>query len=144
MNLLYSIPGMNKWLHRNHFSYKKPKGRPHKVDKEQQEQFIKAYETLKDNLIPEDSVYFADSVHPTQASKLSYGWIRKGKNKNLPTTASRTRLNIIGMMNENVRNNHFFKNAKDFKDRIDRLFKKEPYKVGNSLSHRVTDNFQRI
>lgn len=25
----YTVPGMNKWLHRNSFSYKKPKGHPH-------------------------------------------------------------------------------------------------------------------
>jgi transposase len=24
--------GMNKWLHRNHFSYKKPTGVPHKLN----------------------------------------------------------------------------------------------------------------
>ena len=77
-SVAYSIPGMNKWLHRNNFSYKKPKGRPHKANKEQHEKFIEEYKTLKNDLTPEDSVYFADSVHPTQASKLSYGWIRKG------------------------------------------------------------------
>ena len=95
----YSIPGMNKWLHRNGFSYKKPKGYPHKANREQQAEFIKAYQALKTTLNPEDSVYFADSGHPSQASKLTYGWIRKGKKKNVQTTASRTRLNIIGAMN---------------------------------------------
>jgi DDE superfamily endonuclease len=53
---------------------------------------------LKQSLNSEDSVYFADSVHPSQATKLSYGWIRKGENKKIGTTASRTRLNIIGAL----------------------------------------------
>jgi transposase len=30
----YSIPSINKWLHTNRFSYKKPKGVPHKFDEE--------------------------------------------------------------------------------------------------------------
>ena len=37
-----------------------------------------------------------DTVHPTQATKLSYGWIRTGQTKHLETTGSRTRLNIVG------------------------------------------------
>ncbi|MCL1127901.1 transposase [Shewanella surugensis] len=37
-----------------------------------------------------------DPVHPTMATKLSYGWIRKGKDKLINTIGSRTRLKIIG------------------------------------------------
>jgi len=36
-----------------------------------------------------------DAVHPTQASKLSYGWMRTGQTKHVETTGSRTRLNIV-------------------------------------------------
>lgn len=97
-SIIYSVPGMNKWLHRNGFSYKKPKGHPHKANKEQQEQFIKAYQELKKSLGPDDAVYFADSVHPSQATQLAYGWIRKGQTKKVATTASRTRVNIIGAL----------------------------------------------
>jgi hypothetical protein len=43
-------------------------------------------------------VYFGDSVHPSQATKLSDGWIKKGEGKKVGTTASRTRLNIIGAL----------------------------------------------
>ncbi|MDB6095900.1 MAG: hypothetical protein JWM09_178, partial [Francisellaceae bacterium] len=35
-DIRYSVPGMNKWLHRNGFSYKKPKGYPYKASVEQQ------------------------------------------------------------------------------------------------------------
>jgi transposase len=92
----YSVPGMNKWLHRNGFSYKKPKGHPYKAVQEQQKQFIETYQELKSTIKSADAIYFADSVHPSQATKLSYGWIRKGKDKKLETTASRTRVNIMG------------------------------------------------
>lgn len=94
----YSVPGMNKWLHKNGFSYKKPKGRPYKADKELQEKFIKHYELIKSELKKNDEIYFMDGVHPTQATKIGYGWIRKGKTKDIETSASRTRLNILGAM----------------------------------------------
>lgn len=94
--VFYSVPGMNKWLHRHGFSYKKPKGHPYKSEKEQQEKFVKKYHRLKKNIGHEDIILFMDSVHPTQATKLSYGWIRTGKTKKINATASRTRVNLIG------------------------------------------------
>ena len=38
-------------------------------------------------------------MHPSMATKLSYGWILKGKEKPIPTTASRTRMNVMGSIN---------------------------------------------
>ncbi len=46
----------------------------------------------------DEPILFIDSVHPTQATKLTYGWIKKGKTKLVGTTASRTRLNIAGVI----------------------------------------------
>ncbi|CZK12918.1 TPA: IS630 family transposase [Legionella pneumophila] len=92
----YTVPGMHKWLHRNGFNYKKPKGRPHKAAPELQKQFIAEYETLKEEVGSDEPILFMDAVHPTQATRLSYGWIRTGKTKHVDTTASRTRLNIVG------------------------------------------------
>ena len=37
-----------------------------------------------------------DRVHPSQATKITYGWIRTGKEKRIETTASRTRVNVLG------------------------------------------------
>ena len=39
-----------------------------------------------------------DAVHPTQSTKLSCGWIRKGQDKLIETTDSRTRVNLIGAL----------------------------------------------
>ncbi len=39
-----------------------------------------------------------DAVHPTQSTKLSGGWIRRGERKPVKTTGSRTRMNIIGAL----------------------------------------------
>ncbi|ARP40627.1 IS630 family transposase [Vibrio syngnathi] len=94
--LLYSVAGMNKWLHHNGFSYKKPKGVPHKFCPEMQQAFVEYYnKVLKPSKAP---VLFMDAVHPTQSTKLSYGWIRKGQDKLIETTGSRTRLNLIGAL----------------------------------------------
>lgn len=223
--VIYTVPGMHKWLHRNGFSYKKPKGRPHKADAELQKQFIAEYEKLKEEAGDNEPILFIDAVHPTQATKLSYGWIRTGKIKHVNTTASRTRLNIVGaiqlghiaetitsqyetvnaesmvdfvgkvrcqygsktvhiildrsgyhraallaekaeklniklhflppyspnlnpierlwkVMNEKVRNNRFFKGAKDFKEAISGFFENILPSIGNDLDGRINDNFQ--
>ncbi len=67
----YTVSGLNKWLHQQGFTYKKPKGVPHKADAEKQEEFVEHYESLKAEL-PEDQVLlFMDAVHPTQATKIS-------------------------------------------------------------------------
>ena len=92
----YSIPGMNKWLKMHGFSYKQPKGVPHKFDSQQQDEFIANYEELKESLGTDEALLFMDSAHPTQATKVSSGWIRKGLDKAVKTTGSRTRLNLVG------------------------------------------------
>ncbi len=94
----YSIPGMNKWLHHNGFSYKMPKGVPRQVDESKQYTFIEYYQSLKASS-KEDIILFMDAVHPTQATKMTHGWIRTGQDKVIETTGSRSRLNIIGALN---------------------------------------------
>lgn len=226
--IIFTVSGLHKWLHRNGFSYKKPKGRPYKVDVDKQAEFIEEYNALKTSAGNDEPILFMDSVHPTQATKITYGWIRTGKKKEVSTTASRTRLNIIGaiqleqlsetiteqyqtingdsiidfmnklreqysankklhlivdqagyhksqavkneaeklninlvylpayspnlnpierlwkVMNEKVRNNKFFKSAKDFKDEINRFFNEILPKIAASLRSRINDNFQRL
>ena len=97
-NISYSVPGMNKWLHRNGFSFKKPKGTPHKADQALQDEFIETYEEIKTAIKPDEKVLFIDSCHPSMATKISYGWIKKGEDKPISTTASRTRVNILGAL----------------------------------------------
>lgn len=97
--ITYTTPGINKWLHRNGFSYKKPKGYPYKTSKEKQEKFIEVYDELKKAKNSEDCIMFMDSSHPSMSTKISYGWIKKGTDKPIETTASRTRINLIGAIN---------------------------------------------
>ena len=101
----YSVPGMNKWLHRNKFSYKKPKGHPYKSVEKQQVNFIRKYKRLKNKISTDETILFMDSVHPSQATKLSHGWIRTGKTKKINTTGSRTRINLVGAIDLDELNN---------------------------------------
>jgi transposase len=94
--VIYTVSGMTKWLQTHDFRYKQPKGTPAKADLCQQEAFIKAYLQLLEDTPAHESILFIDAVHPTMATKISYGWIKKGVNKPIATTASRTRVNIIG------------------------------------------------
>ena len=95
----YTVAGMQSWMHRQGFVYKSPKGIPAKATVELQEKFIKDYGILM-NTTPEDEpVLFGDCVHPTQATKLSRGWIKKGKEQYVPTTGSKERVNIAGAIN---------------------------------------------
>jgi hypothetical protein len=92
----YTVSGLNKWLHQHQFSYKQPKGVPHKFDVDKQAAFIEYYEQLKDNLSVNEPLLFMDAVHPTQVTKIISGWKKKGVDKPIETTGSRTQLNILG------------------------------------------------
>lgn len=97
----YSSSGILSWLHNNGFSYKKPDRIPAKADREKQAEFIKNYKKLKSNLKKDDVILFGDGVHPSMETKVTYGWIRTGKFKEIKTTASRTRVNLLGVINLN-------------------------------------------
>jgi galactokinase/mevalonate kinase-like predicted kinase len=76
-------------------SYKKPKGRLVKTVAQEQARFIEAYQQLKEKKEKEDTILLVDGVYPTMATRLSYGWSRKEKEKPIVTTALRTRANIV-------------------------------------------------
>jgi transposase len=48
------------------------------------------------------------------------------------------------VMNEQVRNNRFFKGAKDFKDAINGFFDSILPRIGSALNGRINDNFQML
>lgn len=96
----YTVSGMTDWLRQHDFSYKSPKGTPSKADIAKQKEFVEIYEQLKEVATENDEpILFLDGVHPSMQTKISHGWIKKGKEMELPTTASRTRINILGAIN---------------------------------------------
>lgn len=97
--ITYTQQGMHDWLKHHKFSYKKPKGTPAKCDEQRQEAFIKKYEELKAHLKPGEIILFMDSVHPTSATKITYGWIKTGVEKLVATTAGHGRINLTGAIN---------------------------------------------
>ena len=92
----YTQQGMYNWLKHNKFSYKAPKGVPLKCDIASQNAFKEKYNNIKSNLLEGEKILFMDSVHPTQATKISSGWIRKGVEKMIATVAGRSRINLTG------------------------------------------------
>lgn len=222
----YTAAGLTDWLKRHDFSYKWTKGQPAKADAEKQAEFILHYENLKEKSSKNEPIFFIDGVHPTMATKSTRGWIAKGIDKIIPTTGSRTRMNIMGaielstmrvfhgehetinaqsvtvlfdqlkqaypnatklhiildqagyhrseelanyaqmhniqlhflpphspnlnpierlwkVMNEEVRNNRYFKSAKEFRESIRGFFTKIP-ELTTLLKSRITDNFHVV
>lgn len=88
----YSISGVTALLHRLGFSFKKAKGVPGKAKKEDQAKFIRSYNALKSH----GKVYFGDGTHPRHNSILSYGWIKKGEEKEVLTNSGRFHVNLFG------------------------------------------------
>ena len=92
----YTVSGMTKWLKQHGFRYKKPKTMPAKANAQQQEAFIESYLNLVADSPRNEPILFMDAAHPTMATKITHGWIKKGQAKPIASTASRTRVNIIG------------------------------------------------
>ncbi len=95
----YSLSGVTELLHRLDFSYKKPAHVPGKQNPVQQQAFLSEYEHLKAVKGKDDPIYFADATHPQHNSIPSYGWIKKGQEKELKANCGRQRLNINGAIN---------------------------------------------
>ena len=92
----YTVSGLTKWLHHHRFSYKHPKTVPAKADLAKQEEFIGKYIELVAETPANEPILFMDSAHPTMATKVVWGWRRKGLDKPIAQTASRTRVNVMG------------------------------------------------
>jgi transposase len=60
-----------------------------------------------------DVMLFADAVHPTYNTLASYGWIKRGQEKPIPTNSGRERVNINGIIDIDS-----FRMAADFADAI--------------------------
>ena len=98
-DLKYSHSGCIKLLARLGFEYRKPKTLPRVADVAKQAEFIAMYENMLNSLADDEAVYFADAVHPEYQSKPAFGWVKKGANPTLKTTAGRARVNIHGALN---------------------------------------------
>lgn len=95
--IIYSKSGMKLWLSRHGFVYKKPKSVPAKLNVEEQERFVTdCYYNIRESQGKEDVVLFMDSVHPAHQTQAVHGWIRKGQEVGIKTTAKQPRVHFIG------------------------------------------------
>ena len=90
----YSVSGVTDLLHRLGFSYKKPSHVPGKQDPAKQQAFLEEYDKIKASKGENDPIYFAYATHPQHNSIPAYGWIKKGREKELKANCGRQRLNI--------------------------------------------------
>lgn len=94
-----TVSTVTLWLKNNNFTYKKPKLVP-LANPELQRQFIEHYELLLNKASMDNTpVLFGDGVHPSQQTRQSFGWIKKGKDKIIEINSARKRLNILGAIN---------------------------------------------
>ena len=63
-----SRSGLVALLHRLGMEHRKPQAVSQKLDVDKQKGFIEAYETLMNTLPDDETVMFADAVHPTHAA----------------------------------------------------------------------------
>lgn len=95
----YTVNGVTKLLHRLGFVYKQTTLIPGKLDEAKQAAFVQEYEQLKATLKEDEAILFGDGVHPSHNVHATKAWIRKGKEKQVPTNTGRKRLNINGVLN---------------------------------------------
>src|SRR3989337_310380 len=134
----YSLVGAIKLLHRLGFTYKKPKIIPGKADKVKQEEFLKAYSQIKQNL--------SDNASHHHSRKVKF-WLkthtRRLKLIFLPSYSPN--LNIIERLwrffHNKVTWNHYFETFEEFKYQTLKFFRNlKKYKP--ELETLLTDNFQ--
>ncbi len=92
----YTVAGITSWLKDHGFSYKKPAVVPGKANRQKQEEWIEKYKALKKTLPDDEAICFKDGVHPTHKTKPAYGWMPKGKRKEIRTNTGRQRINLSG------------------------------------------------
>lgn len=95
----YSLSGLRFLLSSMDFVYKKPKAVPGKANRLAQEEFLENIEQKLAENRDKVAVYYADGVHPQHNTHCSYGWIKRGENKEIKTNTGRQRININGAVN---------------------------------------------
>lgn len=97
-NLEYTVNGVTKLLHRLGFVYKQTTLIPGKLDEAKQAAFVKKYKKLEATLPDNEVILFGDGVHPSHNVHATKAWVKKGKEKQVPTNTGRKRLNINGVL----------------------------------------------
>jgi len=97
--VLFSRSGAIKLMNRLGFEYTKPKRLPAIADEKVQENFIKSYNNLQNNLKDDEMICFIDAVHPEYQTRPAFGWFKKGMKNAVKCTSGRKRTNIHAALN---------------------------------------------
>ena len=89
-----SRSGLVALLHRLGMEHRKPQAVSQKLDVDKQKGFIEAYETLMNTLPDDETVMFADAVHPTHAARPVGCWAPKDTKVAVDQTSGRRHKNI--------------------------------------------------
>lgn len=140
-NKIFTPSGMAILLKRLNFTYKDVRIIPgQKPDIKEQEEFIKSYEELKENLKENEVILFADGCHPQHNTVTGKCWIKIGEEKTIESNTGRQRINIQGAydpINQDVIIKDYKTiNAESIIDFIKTLLKKYP----NCMIHIILDN----
>lgn len=94
----YALSSVRELLSRMGFVYKKPKVVPSKGDYKEQIEFANKIEEIQEDLGEFDKLYYVDGVHPQYSTTVTYGWIEKGTDVELPAQTGRKRVNLNGAL----------------------------------------------
>lgn len=72
------------------FPIKSTRQTPAKADPQKQKEFVEFYQNLKKETPENEPIEFGDDVHPTMATKITYGWMKKKKDKPIATRSSKS------------------------------------------------------
>jgi transposase len=137
----YSISGTIALMHRLGFSYRKPKPLPAGADEAAQAAHIADYEKLLNGLEPDETVVFADAVHPEHQSRPAHGWFPVDEKVAVKATTGRKRLNIHGAFNLETSTFTFVEGIRISAETTLRLLEKlERVYPGKRLIHVFVDN----
>ncbi|MDT2076242.1 MAG: hypothetical protein RMX26_09660, partial [Planktomarina sp.] len=92
-SILYAHSGCLKMPGRQGFEYRKPRALLRVANSEMHAEFIAFYQDWMTKLPANEAVYFADATHPEHQTKPAFGWVRKGSNPAVKTSAGRGRVN---------------------------------------------------
>lgn len=98
-SVIYTPHAKAKVLKRLGFVYKMPKKVPAKANEDAQRKFVdETLGPLMKAANDDTPLYFVDGTHPSYTAHAAYGWIRKGRTRELKSNHGRQNVNINGAL----------------------------------------------
>jgi transposase len=92
----YGRSGLIKLMGRIGFVWRAPEAIPAKTDAKAQEAFIEQHDNLRNHLGPDETIVYADAVHPTHQVQYAGQWQPRDMRCAIPANSGRKRLNLHG------------------------------------------------